>query len=461
MKKIVKKIAINNKKKCANVVISVAIVSLCSGLSTASFSGELEDKINKIEQELVQLKDIKSKALSSASTQKNISKKWQINSYGSMLYKNQAVYKNTQDTTPENRGNVDLERVVLEFVYDIDDTWQVELELEYEHGGTGTTLEYDAFEEFGEFENEIEAGGEVVIEKLQIKYSPDLQLAQGNVSFKLGHIFVPVGLGTELHKPDQYFTTQRHWSEASMIPQVWHETGVNVLINWQSITVQTLITTGLNSEYFRTYRWVATGQQKRFEQVNADDLALTFRLDYGNVKAGNGIGVSFYTGNTTGNRNNPNKVEGNGNLTLLGVHGAFSYGHWLAKGQYLYGQLEDSAAITQANKTTPGLRPGNFAQLGSEAESAFVELAFNSQQFFGLSKPLYLFTAFEYANPIKAVSQGEATKRFDQQELSIGINYMPNNQLVFKAQYALQSHAQANLANTNSFSLSVGYNFSI
>ena len=44
------------------------------------------------------------------------------------------------------------------------------------------------------------------------------------------------------------------------------------------------------------------------------------------------------------------------------------------------GNLEDSQEITLANKTTPGLKPGNFAQLGSEAESAFIEAAYNSQK---------------------------------------------------------------------------------
>ncbi|MCW8865120.1 MAG: hypothetical protein OQK09_17050 [Colwellia sp.] len=412
-----------------------------------------QEQLRLIEKELAELKG------SSPSHPKQTDvgdKKWQINSYGSVLYKSEDTYRNIQDTNPERRATTDLERVVLEFVYDFDLKWQVEIELEYEHGGTGAALEYDGFEEFGEFETEIEAGGEIIVEKLQAKY-----MANEFFTVKMGHIFVPVGLGTDLHKPSQYFSTQRYWSEATLIPQVWHETGFNLISKWQGFTAQTLITTGLNSEYFRTYGWVSTGHQKRFEQVNADDLALTLRVDYGDVKAGKGVGFSFYTGDTSGNRNNNTKVSGDGNLTIFGLHGAYSYDNWLVRGQYLFGRLDDSQAITNANKTTPGLKPGNFSQLGSEAESSFVEVAFNSQNIFNLTKPLYLYTTYEYANPIKKVEQGNATERFNKQSVAFGINYFPIDNLVLKAQAAQQMHAQSNLDDSSSFSLSMGYYFSI
>lgn len=418
------------------------------------------DEINQLKLEIEEIKNtlikqhkqLEKKNYNRDATNKN----WQLNSYGSVRYKSEEVFSNTQDVEPQHRATTDLERVVLEFVYDFDASWQVEIELEYEHGGVGAALEYDGFEEFGEFETEIEAGGEVIVEKLQVQYSHSECF-----SLKMGHIFVPVGLGTDLHKPNQYITAERHWSEATLIPQVWHETGLNLIGHWQNFTAQALMTTGLNSEYFRTYSWVATGHQKRFEQVNADDLAYTLRLDYGNLKLDRGIGISFYTGNTSGNRNNSNKISGDGNLTLWGIHGAWKSNNLLFRGQYLIGFLEDSQEITLANKTTPGLKPGNFAQLGSEAESAFVELAYNSRALFSLSNPLYLFAAYEYANPTKEVEQGTPVDRFNVQELSVGINYLPIPEIVFKAQLAEQIYAQDNLNNTRSFSLSLGYYFSI
>jgi len=438
---------------------SISIVTytllLLSNYSVAETQSELKQELVKQQTQLKlieqQLADLKTEAYVIDSN-----KNWQINSYGSLLYKSEDVYRNIQDTDPERRATTDLERVVLEFVYDFDAKWQVEIELEYEHGGAGIALEYDGFEEFGEFETEVEAGGEIIVEKMQAQYK-----ANKYVTVKMGHIFVPVGLGTDLHKPTQYFSTQRYWSESTLIPQVWHETGVNLISKWNNFTAQTLITTGLNSEFFRTYNWVATGHQRRFETVNADDLALTLRVDYGDINTGSGVGISYYTGNTSGNRNNSTKVDGDGNLTIIGLHGVYSVGNWLARGQYLFGKLDDSEAITNANKTTAGLQPGNFSQLGSEADSGFVELSYNSKTLFNLSNPLYLYSIYEYANPIKKVEQGIATERFDKQSIAVGVNYYPIRNIVLKAEAGQQIHAQDTLDDSTNFSLSLGYFFSI
>ena len=99
--------------------------------------------------------------------------------------------------------------------------------------------------------------------------------------------------------------------------------------------------------------------------------------------------------------------------------------------------------------------------MGSEAESLFIELAYNSQELFDLRKPLYLYTTYEYANPIKKVEQGIATDRFNQESIALGINYFPIENIVLKAQAAQQMNAQSNLEDSTSFSLSLGYFFSI
>ena len=68
------------------------------------------------------------------------------------------------DTHPEKRDEADLERLVLEGKYQFNEQWSIHAEVEYEHGGTGATMEFDVFEEFGEFEQEIEK-----VEKLFLK----------------------------------------------------------------------------------------------------------------------------------------------------------------------------------------------------------------------------------------------------------------------------------------------------
>jgi hypothetical protein len=432
-----------------HISANAADAELSTDVSTESLLKQLKELERKVEL-------LSAKTITSQVPSQKLDKNWQIISYGSIAYSDEAVFRNIQDTEGENKATVDLERVVLEVKYQPSDKWQIETEIEFEHGGTGSAIEYDGFEEFGEFETEVEAGGEVLVEKIEFKYTYNDMM-----SVKFGHISVPVGLGTEFHKPSEYLTTKRHWSEATLIPQTWHETGVNLLINWQNLHLQTLVTTGLNSEYFRTYDWIASGQQQRFEYNNADNLALTVRLDYGDIKNESGIGLSYYTGNTSGNRHNDNNISGDGKVSILGLHAVWRSDNVIVKSQYLLGNLEDSELITQANKTTSGLQPGNFALIGSEAHAGFIEAGYHVNNLFNIQHPITAFVAYSFANPVKETQSSTATERFDTSEIAFGINYTPVKNIVIKSQFAIQQYASESIDDTGSFGVSVGYQFSI
>ncbi|WP_394130498.1 hypothetical protein [Shewanella maritima] len=381
--------------------------------------------------------------------------KFSFKSYGSAVFTSDEYFDNVQDTSPERRSRFDLERIVTEFGYQFNDQWSMEVEIEYEHGGTGAALEYDGFDEFGEFESEVEAGGEIIVEKAEIKYQ-----ASDAFGVKFGNIHLPIGLGSTLHKPNQYLTVQRHKSEAAMIPAVWNEMGIGVFGDLGDFHYQAQVVSGLNSEYFRTYDWVASGHQRRFEHVNADDLAFAGRLDYGSFKEGGlAAGIAYYYGNTTGNRNKSNKLNVDGTLSIVSVAAAYVEGPWVLRGQYLYGTLSDTDAITLANKTTPGLRPGNFAQLGSKSQAFFVEAGINLNQWWDL--PMTVFANIDYSNPLMEVESGTATKRYENTWSSVGINYSPIPEIVLKAEGGLHQVAVKSIPDTNFFALGVGYQFSL
>lgn len=299
-------------------------------------------------------------------------------------------------------------------------------------------------------------GGEVVVEKLQLEY-------QHSEAFgvKLGHIYVPIGLGATHHKPHQHYTVKRHQSVENMLPSVWHETGVGIFGQLNNFHYQAQIVTGLNSEYFRSYNWVGGASQQRFETVNADDLAVVLRLDYGNVKQGNGLGLSYYTSSTSGNRHKTNQLDVSGDISIFDLHGVYSQGNFTARAQYLLGQLDNSNEIANANRNTPGLHVGNFAQLGSESEAFFVEAGYNVSELIGLDTPLHAFVSYDYSNPLSKVDSEFATNRFELTQTALGINYFPTQHLVLKAQVANQSSAMADIPNTSSFELGLGYYFSL
>ena len=87
--------------------------------------------------------------------------RFSVEGYGIINY-----YKFWWDTDLPRRAAFDLERFAIEPEYRVNDKIKLEAEIEFEHGGTGSTMEFDKLEEFGEYEQETEKGGEVVVEKL-------------------------------------------------------------------------------------------------------------------------------------------------------------------------------------------------------------------------------------------------------------------------------------------------------
>ena len=64
----------------------------------------------------------------------------------------------------KSHGRFDLPHICLNLGYDFGKGWTLGSEIEFEHGGNGTAVEIEA-EEAGEYEAEVEKGGEVNIEQ--------------------------------------------------------------------------------------------------------------------------------------------------------------------------------------------------------------------------------------------------------------------------------------------------------
>ncbi|MDR3328989.1 MAG: hypothetical protein LBS63_02625, partial [Prevotellaceae bacterium] len=99
---------------------------------------------------------------------------------------NAARYYDPASYANASHGRADLPHAVLYMAYDFGRGWKMSAELEYEHGGSGSTYEIEN-SEAGEYETEIEKGGEVAIEQLWIEKT----FAQ-QANLRMGHIIVPV-----------------------------------------------------------------------------------------------------------------------------------------------------------------------------------------------------------------------------------------------------------------------------
>ena len=73
-------------------------------------------------------------------------------------------------TESKGHGRVDIPHAVIMLGYDMGRGWSVGTEVEFEHGGTEVAVEKET-EETGEFEQEVERGGEVALEQFWVQKS--------------------------------------------------------------------------------------------------------------------------------------------------------------------------------------------------------------------------------------------------------------------------------------------------
>ena len=89
-------------------------------------------------------------------------KKVTLSIYGNILYQHFDSGPNQRTTTTgskdDNRAIIDVPKFVLAPAFYFDSTFYIDSEIEFEHLGTGSSMEIE-YEEFGEYEFESEKGG--------------------------------------------------------------------------------------------------------------------------------------------------------------------------------------------------------------------------------------------------------------------------------------------------------------
>ena len=172
---------------------------------------------------------------------------------------------------------------------------EVEAEVEFEHGGTGAAKELE-YEEFGEFESEVEKGGEVIVEELYIEKE-----FGGRFELKVGRFYVALGQLSYYYRPTDYLGSVRSEAETTVLPAQWDEMGASLLTYLPRVRLTAQVVNGLDSTGFSSQYWVASGHQGAFETVRASDLAMVGRVDVDATRHLE-VGVSGYYGGSSRNR---------------------------------------------------------------------------------------------------------------------------------------------------------------
>ncbi len=236
--------------------------------------------------------------------------------------------------------------------------WELEAELEIEHGGTGSTLEID-YDEFGEFETELEKGGEVQLEELYLE-----KTFAGRYQLKLGRFYVGIGHLSTRFRPTEYLAATRSEVETVVVPGQWDEMGASFTAFLGRLRVTAQVVNGLDSSGFSSAGWVSTGHQGVFETIRATNLAAIARVDV-DVGSGLVVGAAGYAGGTSRNRAKPDLAKDcpggdpdevapcgyvSAPVTIVEGHGHLEHGPVRAAALALWGRLGNADEVTERNR---------------------------------------------------------------------------------------------------------------
>lgn len=349
------------------------------------------------------------------------------NFYSDNVYR----YSSASSHKKEQHGRFDIPHAVIYLGYDFGKGWSMQTEIEFEHTGSGGAVEKE-FEEAGEWESEVEKGGEVALEQFWIQKS---FCPQFNV--RIGHIVVPVGALNYAHEPLNYFTVYRPEGEYTILPSTWHDTGVSLWGRTAHWRYEALVVAGLDAYLFSTENFVKYGAGSPFEFKAANQLGLAARVDNLSVKDLR-LSLSGYYGHSF-NNTYPYEVipESSRYYGVVGrtAIGSFDFAYtgrrFIARGNADYAYVGDAATISNMKRNrSANNAPYKKSAVGKGAFALGCELGYD------VWKRLFIFGRYEYYNSyIPDVGQ-EAADWTAKHRIAVGLNYYPLPQIAIKAEYS-------------------------
>jgi hypothetical protein len=370
----------------------------------------------------------------------------------------------------DRRLEFDTTRLVAVLEGELPAGVEVEAEVEFEHGGTGAAKEIE-YDEFGEFESEVEKGGEVVIEEFYVEKE-----FGGRFELKVGRFYVALGQLSYYFRPIDYLGSVRSEAETTVVPGQWDEMGASLLTYLPRVRLTAQVVNGLDSTGFSSQFWVASGHQGAFETVRASDLAVVGRVDV-DATPHLEVGASGYFGGTSRNRPKPDLTKDcgdpdpgdvapcdyvNGRVTIADVHGRWvGYG---LRGQFwgMWGHLRNANAISRRNDRLSNELGVARTPVADHAIAAAAELGYDVAPHLGVGvgHKLEPFARFDYIDTMYDVREGLFDNpRFERTIIGLGAAYTYKNAIVTKLEVASRRFGSSALRSENTVRATAGFVF--
>lgn len=399
--------------------------------------------------------------------------RFRFGGYGEMVanFKDYGInrfYGHKEGNAKQNHNTISIPRFVLAFDYKFTPKWILGAEIEFEYGGTGTSYELENTEN-GEYETEVEKGGEVALEQFHIT-----RMIVPEFNIRAGHIIVPVGLTNAHHEPINFFGSSRPEGETTIIPCTWHETGIEFLgkfgKDYATFDYEAMIVTGLNANGFDRNKWVRGGKQGLFEGDNFTSPAYVARLNYTGVPGLRLGGSIYYCPNTGANSDKLITYDEIGRIpvTIYSLDAQYTNKYVTARANYLSGNIAHADQLGAKNgKLSNKSGYSRTTPIAKRAVSYNAEVGLNLKSIVGGGKNfpvIYPFAQYEYYN---SQEKGEGMDVMDARcqvcKWNFGLNWRALPNLVVKADYTTRQIGTAKVFGTgnynseNEFGIGIAY----
>ena len=355
--------------------------------------------------------------------------RFRFGGYGEMVanFKDYGInrfYGHKEGNAKQNHNTISIPRFVLAFDYKFTPKWILGAEIEFEYGGTGTSYELENTEN-GEYETEVEKGGEVALEQFHIT-----RMIVPEFNIRAGHLIVPVGLTNAHHEPINFFGSSRPEGETTIIPCTWHETGI---------------------EFLTSPAYVA-------------------RLNYTGVPGLRLGGSIYYCPNTGAHSDKLITYDEIGRIpvTIYSLDAQYTNKYVTARANYLSGNIAHADQLGAKNgKLSNKSGYSRTTPIAKRAVSYNAEVGLNLKSIVGGGKNfpvIYPFAQYEYYN---SQEKGEGMDVMDARcqvsKWNFGLNWRALPNLVVKADYTTRQIGTAKVFGTgnynseNEFGIGIAY----
>ena len=363
-------------------------------------------------------------------------------------YSNPTKYKDDP-----SHGRFDIPHAVFYIGYDFGHGWSMQSEIEFEHTGAGSAVEKE-FTEAGEWETEIEKGGEVALEQfwLQKTIKPWLNI-------RVGHMVVPVGALNNAHEPLNFFNVYRPEGEFTILPSTWHDTGIGLWGDFEKWSYEFQVIAGLDAFMFNRDNFVKYGAASPYEFKVANNYGFALRVDNRSIRNLR-LSLSGYYGNSMHN-SFPNDMKDTRYKDIKGrtAIGCFDFSYkgrnLIIRGNADYGYVSDAVTISTVKRNmTSNNAPYKKTPVGKAAITYGGEAGYNILG--KADEKLFVFGRYEFYDPyIPAADQQDYTFT-DVHRIAAGINWLPIPQIAVKAEFSERFRSER-YNNEPSVSIGIAY----